>query len=69
MYKIIRDFEPHIVVLDPITNFISVGTYAESKSMLIRLMDFLKANSITGLFTSLTFGGGALRRRIVRYRR
>ncbi|HEX3131521.1 MAG TPA: circadian clock protein KaiC [Thermoanaerobaculia bacterium] len=54
MYKIIRDFEPRIVVVDPVTNFLSVGNEEEVKSMLMRLIDFLKANVITAMFTSLT---------------
>jgi circadian clock protein KaiC len=59
MYKVIRDFQPQVVVVDPITNFVSVGTNEEIKWMLMRLVDFLKANQITGLFTSLTHGGSA----------
>jgi circadian clock protein KaiC len=56
MYKVIRDFEPQIVVLDPITNFLSVGTSDEVKAMLMRLVDFFKMKQITSLFTSLTHG-------------
>jgi circadian clock protein KaiC len=56
MYKLIRDFAPQIVVVDPITNFIAVGTYGEIKAMLMRLIDFLKANVVTSLFTSLSHG-------------
>ncbi len=56
MYKTIRDFQPRVVVVDPITNFLSVGNEEEVKSMLMRLIDFLKAHQITALFTSLTHG-------------
>lgn len=56
MYKVIRDFAPRVVVIDPITNFLSVGNEEEVKSMLMRLIDFLKVHQITGLFTSLTHG-------------
>lgn len=56
MYKRVRDFQPRLVVVDPITNFISIGKYEEIKAMLMRLVDFLKANHITGVFTSLTHG-------------
>jgi len=56
MYKVIRDVKPSVVVIDPITNFISVGTYEEIKSMLMRLVDFLKSTQTTGFFTSLTHG-------------
>lgn len=60
MYKSIRDFQPQVVVVDPINNFIAVGTHVEIKSMLMRLVDFLKASHITGLFTSLTHGDNAI---------
>jgi circadian clock protein KaiC len=62
MYKAVRDFRPRVVVVDPITNFVSAGTYEEVKSMLMRLVDFLKAQHVTGLFTSLTHGGSAAER-------
>jgi circadian clock protein KaiC len=56
MYKVVREFMPHVVVMDPITNFLSVGSDEEVKAMLMRLIDFLKAHQITGMFTSLTHG-------------
>ncbi|HYO13077.1 MAG TPA: circadian clock protein KaiC [Thermoanaerobaculia bacterium] len=56
MYKTIRDFQPSIVVVDPITNFLSVGGSDEVKGMLVRLIDFLKSQQVTCLFTSLTHG-------------
>jgi circadian clock protein KaiC len=56
MYKTIRDFNPLVVVVDPITNFVSVGSSIEIKAMLMRLIDFLKVNEITGFFTSLNHG-------------
>ena len=60
MGKMIDTFRPHVVVLDPITNFVSVGEVADVKSMLMRLVDALKRQQITTLFTSLTAGDGAL---------
>ena len=57
MYKILRDFQPRVVVIDPITNFLAVGTSEEVKAMLVRLIDFLKLHQVTCLFTSLTHGG------------
>jgi circadian clock protein KaiC len=45
------------VVIDPITNLISsTGTY-DVTSMLVRLVDFLKVQQITSMFTNLTFAG------------
>ena len=57
IYKTIRDYQPRVVVVDPITNFFSVGTGEEVKAMLMRLVDFLKSQQVTSLFTSLTQGG------------
>jgi circadian clock protein KaiC len=54
IYKMIRSFKPEIVILDPITNLITVGSVSEVKSMLIRLIDFLQDEQITVLFTALT---------------
>jgi circadian clock protein KaiC len=54
MLKAMRDFEPQIVVLDPITNFSTVGSELEVTAALTRLLDYLKAKEITGLFTALT---------------
>jgi circadian clock protein KaiC len=56
LHKAIRDFKPKGVVIDPISDFTSAGTTAESKSMLTRLVDFLKAEQITSVFTSLISG-------------
>jgi circadian clock protein KaiC len=60
LHRIVEEFQPHLVVVDPISNFLAVGTVKESTSMLMRLVDFLKSRQITALFTSLTHGGGAL---------
>ena len=49
-------FQPKVVVIDPITNFASIGTDSEVKSMVTRLIDVFKAQRITALFTSLTSG-------------
>jgi circadian clock protein KaiC len=57
MDKMIADFKPQAVVVDPITNFITVGNSLEVKSLLMRLIDFLKSSGITALFTSLTASG------------
>jgi len=56
MYKIVRDFQPRVVVIDPITNFLNTGTSEEVKSMLMRLIDFFKVQHITPFFNSLTHG-------------
>ncbi|HSS78931.1 MAG TPA: circadian clock protein KaiC, partial [Thermoanaerobaculia bacterium] len=59
IHKAIREFQPQIVVLDPVTNFLSVGSGEDVKSMLMRLIDFLKMQRITLLLTSLSQGSEA----------
>jgi len=58
--KIVADFKPSVMVVDPISNMISVGNVNEVKSMLTRLVDYLKSDHITTMFTSLTSGGDSL---------
>jgi circadian clock protein KaiC len=53
IHKKIKKFNPDIVILDPITNLITVGSVSEVKAMLIRLVDFLQNEGITVLFTAL----------------
>jgi circadian clock protein KaiC len=60
MHKLIGDFKPQAVVIDPITNLVKVGDRLEVTSMLTRLIDYLKTEKITSLSTSLvTDAGGA----------
>ena len=60
IHKAIADFNPTVVVVDPITNFLGVGDSVETKAMLTRLIDFLKVRQITGMFTSLTSSRGEI---------
>ena len=53
IYKEIQKFKPAVVILDPITNFASIGSLSEVKNMLIRLIDFLQNEQITVMFTAL----------------
>jgi circadian clock protein KaiC len=57
IHKMITEFEPTTVIVDPISNFIASGTAADAQAMLLRLIDFLKTKQITALFTHLTSGG------------
>ena len=54
MHRLIEEKKPRVVVVDPISNLISVGTSLEVKAMLARLIDFMKVKGTTALFTSLT---------------
>ncbi|MGN6533086.1 MAG: circadian clock protein KaiC [Ginsengibacter sp.] len=55
IYKLIKQFKPKAVVLDPITNLATIGDASQVKSILIRLIDFLQREQITAMFTALTF--------------
>ena len=57
IHDAIKTFKPRVVVFDPVTNLNEVGSEREVKSMLTRLLDFLKMQQITAVFTSLTSGG------------
>ena len=59
IHKILKEFEPGIVVVDPLTALLHSGTVMETRSTLLRLVDFLKEQRITALMTTLTSGSDA----------
>lgn len=59
MHDLVRAFQPSVIVVDPISNLTLDSSETEVKPMLMRLIDFLKQQQITSLFTSLATGGGA----------
>jgi circadian clock protein KaiC len=54
MYELVRDFQPAVVAVDPISNLSMHGEDAGLKPTLMRLIDFLKQQGVTAMFTSLT---------------
>jgi circadian clock protein KaiC len=60
MHMQINQFEPSFAIVDPITNLFAVGARSEIQSVLTRLIDSLKKNNVTSVFTSLTHGGSNL---------
>lgn len=54
IYKQVNEFKPRMVVLDPISNLTATGENPEVKIMLTRLLDFLKVQGITTIFTNLS---------------
>lgn len=56
IHKQIQQFDPAVVVIDPISNLTAAGSGSEAKSMLTRLIDLLKMRQITALMTDLTHG-------------
>ena len=56
MHRDIRQFEPSIVVVDPISAL--RGPESEVHATLLRMIDMLKSRGITAVFTSLRTDGG-----------
>ena len=61
-HKAIEEFKPRVFIVDPISNLIAAGTASAVKSILTRLIDYLKMNEITTFLTDLTHFGGSLER-------
>ena len=53
LYKMIAEFKPKSVVIDPLTSLIGQGKEREIQSMITRMIDLLKSKGIIGFFTSL----------------
>ena len=62
MHKAIDQFNPSCVVIDPISNLIATASEAEVKSMMSRMIDYLKMKQITALCTDLSSISGSLER-------
>ena len=62
MQRLIKVEKPAAVIIDPISNLEPIGSLFDITSMLIRLVDYLKANGITGFFVNLSGGGESLER-------
>lgn len=58
MHDEVMEFDPAVVVVDPISNLTLEHDENEIKPTLMRLIDLLKKKGITALFTSLTIGKG-----------
>ena len=59
VHDVVRAFHPDIVIVDPISDLTMARDEAEVKPTLMRLIDFLKKEQITAVFTCLTSGGDA----------
>ncbi|HBE20038.1 MAG TPA: KaiC 1 [Cyanobacteria bacterium UBA11149] len=56
----IEEFKPTVVIIDPMSNLNMSGNTLQAKGFLFRLIDMLKSQQITLLFTNLTAGGSPL---------
>jgi circadian clock protein KaiC len=57
IFRWVLEIEPSVVIVDPLSNLSSIGSYNEVMATLLRLVDFLKSREVTALFTSLTANG------------
>jgi len=53
MFRLMQEFVPAVLAVDPISNLYPIGDDLQVRSMLMRLIDQAKTHGITGLFTSL----------------
>jgi circadian clock protein KaiC len=60
IHNLIADFNPQIIIVDPVSNLTAVGSSIEVKSVLTRLFDYLKASHVTTLLTDLVHFGNNL---------
>jgi circadian clock protein KaiC len=51
--KLVNEFDPAVIVKDPVSDMLNIGTHGEVEAMLTRQVDFFKAKGVTSLFTSL----------------
>jgi circadian clock protein KaiC len=54
--KVVDEFDPAVVVKDPVSDLQRIGTPADVSAMLTRQVDFLKARGVTTMFTGLVSG-------------
>lgn len=60
IHKLVQEFDPEIVVVDPFGSLLAAGTRRDANLMIIRLIDFLKVRNITTVMTNLTSAAEAL---------
>ncbi len=56
MQKQVAEFDPAVVIIDPISDLLRVASDSEFSAMLTRQVDYLKSRGVTALFTSLKSG-------------
>ena len=54
IHKRVKEFDPRVVIVDPISNFTASGSAMQAEAMLLRLIDFLKTRGVTAMLVNLT---------------
>jgi len=57
IHRLVSEFEPEAVILDPIGTLNSSGGWQDTHLMVVRLVDFLKSRGVTSMMSNLTHGG------------
>jgi circadian clock protein KaiC len=60
MHKLISQFQPSVVIVDPVSNLQTAGTKEDANNLFVRLVDFLRKDGILGFLVSLTGGANLL---------
>jgi circadian clock protein KaiC len=58
--KLVQEFQPQVVIFDPIGTLIQAGSRQDATAMLTRLIDYFKSQRITAFLTNLTSADEAL---------
>jgi len=56
MHRDVEEFRPTAVIIDPLSSLLNSGQKHDVQAMIVRLVDFLKSQTVTTMFTSLTHG-------------
>ncbi|MCA9134091.1 MAG: circadian clock protein KaiC, partial [Planctomycetales bacterium] len=59
-HKLVSQFEPQVVIVDPISSLLAGGGWQDANAVVTRLIDYLKVEGITAMFTNLTDGDATL---------
>lgn len=57
VHKLVTEFHPHVVIMDPVSSLSHAGTAAEASATVLRVVHFLKSQQITVFLTNLVAGG------------
>jgi circadian clock protein KaiC len=60
VHRLVSEFQPQVVILDPMSTILHAGSTHDASIMLVRLIDYLKVKGVTTLMTSLTPAGSPL---------
>ena len=60
MHKLVEQFKPSVVIVDPMSGLAITGNAVEIQAMLMRLVDYLKQSGVTAMLTTLTSDGSHL---------